>query len=66
MSESLGVGATHVRIEEAARILGVSRTQMFRLLKNGEIASYRVGRHRLVPRAACAEFIEKNTVPATR
>jgi excisionase family DNA binding protein len=46
-----------VRPEEAARMLRVSRTEMFRLLDSGEIRSLLIGRRRRIPVAALDEFV---------
>lgn len=36
-------------VEEAAKLLGVSRVTMFRRLAEGRIGSIRLGRRRLIP-----------------
>jgi excisionase family DNA binding protein len=41
-----------VSITEAARLLGVSRTSLYQLMDTGELSSRKLGRRRLVPRAA--------------
>ena len=38
-----------VTVPEAGRILSVGRTRAFRLVNSGYLASYKVGRSRLVP-----------------
>ena len=45
--------------ELTAGILGISRTGVFALIRDGELASILVGRRRLVTRAAIEAFIEK-------
>jgi excisionase family DNA binding protein len=46
-----------LRVEEAALILGVGRTTAFQLIANGSLATVRIGRRRLVPRAALDQFL---------
>lgn len=55
----------NLRVEQAAEYIGVSRMQVFRLLRAGELGSFRVGRRRIIRRADCDEYIERNRVPAT-
>lgn len=45
--------------EDAARELGIGRTQMFALIKDGEIDSVKIGRSRRVPRVALVEYVER-------
>lgn len=42
--------------EEAAERLGIGRTLMYRLIRNGEIESVRIGRLRRVPAAAINDY----------
>lgn len=46
-----------VRPEEAARMLQISRTEMFRMIGSGEIASILIGRRRRIPVAALNEYV---------
>ena len=46
-----------VAVEEAARLLGLSRTSLYELLESGRIRSIKVGSRRLVPTAALDEFL---------
>lgn len=46
-----------VRPEEAARMLRVSRTEMFRLLGSGEIRSLLIGRRRRIPITALDDYV---------
>jgi excisionase family DNA binding protein len=46
-----------VRPEEAARMLQISRTEMFRMIKAGEIGSILIGRRRRIPVAALNEYV---------
>lgn len=52
-------GAILLRVEEAARRLGIARTLMFRLIKDGEVESVRVGRLRRVPVASLGEYVDR-------
>jgi len=42
--------------EEAAQQLGIGRTMMYRLIRNGDIESVRIGRLRRVPAAAIQDY----------
>lgn len=44
---------------QVAEILGVSRTLVWRLIKSGELPSFRVGRLDRVPRAAIEELLNR-------
>lgn len=59
-------GRTYLTLDESSKYLGVSRTQIFRLLRAGRLATYMVGRKRLVPLAVLDEFIEQNTTVVSR
>lgn len=43
-------------VEEAAEQLGIGRTVMFRLIRNGDIESVRIGRLRRVPASAIQDY----------
>ena len=45
--------------EEAAHLLRVGRTQLFRLLATGELESVRIGRLRRVPYEACLAYVRR-------
>jgi excisionase family DNA binding protein len=45
-------------VPDAARRLGVCQAMLWRLLKDKEIASFTVGRRRLIPRVEQLRFIE--------
>ena len=45
--------------QEAAAVLRVGRTTMYRLINSGEIRSITIGRKVLIPRTFIREFIEK-------
>jgi excisionase family DNA binding protein len=44
-------------VEEAARILGISRNSAFRAVQRGQLPSMRIGRRILVPRVLLTEMI---------
>jgi excisionase family DNA binding protein len=45
------------RIEEAARILGVSRSQAYEAAKRGEIRTFKIGKRILVPKQVVADIL---------
>lgn len=46
-------------VEQAAEMLGIARTSMYRLIGTGEVESVQVGRLRRIPMACLEEFIER-------
>ena len=48
-----------LKVEDAARLLGVGRTTFFDLIGQGRIQTVRVGRRRLVVRAGLERFVEE-------
>jgi excisionase family DNA binding protein len=48
-----------VRAEEAARLLGISRTRTYEMLRKGELRSVRLGRARRVRLADIEALVEK-------
>lgn len=46
-----------LRPEEAAEYLSIGRTEIFRLIKTGELESVTIGRLRRIPVAACERFV---------
>jgi excisionase family DNA binding protein len=45
-------------VAEAARVLGISRSYCYELVQGGQLPSLRLGRRRLIPRAALERFVE--------
>ena len=45
-------------VEEASRLLGISRAHAYELVARGELAHIRLGRRVVVPRRAIDELIE--------
>ena len=54
--------------KESAALTGLSLRTISQLLTSGELRSIRVGRRRLIPRLALAQFVQSShsTSPATR
>jgi excisionase family DNA binding protein len=44
--------------EDAARVLGISRTSLFKLLREGRLPGVHVGRRRLIPAQALQKFVD--------
>ena len=49
-------------VEEAAGMLGVGKTCIFFLIKEGQIKSVKIGRRRVIPASELASFLERNLV----
>ena len=47
-------------VEEAGRMLGISRGSAYEAVRNGQIPSIRIGRRLLVPRARLLELVGSN------
>lgn len=45
-------------VEEAAQRLGIGRTTMYSLVKNGEVRTVTIGRLRRVPLACLNEYVD--------
>jgi excisionase family DNA binding protein len=50
-----------VRVEEAARLLSLSRSTIYEMLDRGELPSVRCGAARRIPLAALRVWIERQT-----
>ena len=55
-----------LRMPEAARALGISRSQIYSLAARGEIPIVRIGASLRVPAAALDRWLEENTVGGSR
>jgi excisionase family DNA binding protein len=53
------------RIEEVARLLGISRNSAYEAARRGEIPTIRIGKRLLVPRAAVNRLLEEPHRKAT-
>ncbi len=47
------------RPEQVARLLNISRTAVYDLIRTGDLASVRTGRARRIPRCTIESFIEQ-------
>ena len=56
-----GVVRKALSVEMAAKMLGISRSMGFKLIRRGELRSIKAGTRTLVPVAAVDEFIEQNS-----
>ena len=52
-------------IEEAAKLLRISRPLAYRLVKNGQIPSVRLGHRHIISRLELMRFIEKGGLTAS-
>ncbi|MER7460946.1 helix-turn-helix domain-containing protein [Micromonospora echinaurantiaca] len=53
-----------LRVEEAARALGIGRSLVYDLIRSGRLRSFKVGSRRLIPAAAIDETIATLTEEA--
>ena len=51
-----------LRAVEVARLLGLSRSQIYQMMAGGQLPVVRIGRAVRVPKRALAEWIRTNTV----
>lgn len=49
-----------VTVEEAAEILGISRSSAYECVHRGELRAIRLGRRLVIPRSALAELLGAN------
>jgi excisionase family DNA binding protein len=49
-------------VEEAGRLLGISRAFAYELVARGELPAIKLGRRRLVPKAALSALLESDSV----
>ena len=55
--ERLTDTAVLLTVEEAAELLRIGRTQAYRLVRDGELRSVKIGASRRIPRAALDELV---------
>ena len=48
-----------VRVNVAARMIGIGRTKFYELIGNGEVETIKVGKATLIPTASLTAFIER-------
>jgi excisionase family DNA binding protein len=53
-------------VDEAAKALGIGRTQAYRAVQSGEIPSIRIGRRYLIPRAALEKMLRREPTAGTQ
>lgn len=53
-------------VDDAARLAGVGRSILYERLLAGDISSVKIGRRRLVPRAALVAYVERLMAEAER
>lgn len=51
------MGKALYRVEEAATVLGIGRTQVFHLIRTGTLRSVKIGASRRVPAVAIREYL---------
>ena len=56
--------ARTLTVDEAAKLLGISRNLAYELVRLGQIPSVRLGRRIVVPRAALERVLEEVVRPA--
>jgi excisionase family DNA binding protein len=52
-------------VEDASKVLGVSRSKMYEMVAAGEVRSIKIGRMRRVPRKILDEYVERKINEAT-
>jgi excisionase family DNA binding protein len=50
-----------IRVDEAARLLGLSRAMVYQMVARGELPHVRVGRAVIIPVKALEEWLESRT-----
>ena len=50
-----------VSVEDAATQLGIGRSTMFELIRNGRLSSIKVGKRRLIPTSELRAFLDRAT-----
>jgi excisionase family DNA binding protein len=53
-----------VTIPEAVKLTGVGRTSLYLMIASGKIASVKIGKRRLIPRAELRRVLADNLIPA--
>jgi len=59
-------GTETLSIEQAARVIGISRGLMYELAREGRVPVLRLGRRLLVPRAALDNYLANPPQPVAR
>ncbi len=58
------VSEGNLTVPEAARLIRLSRSQLYALMSKGELPFIKIGKRRLVPRRALLDLMERNLVGA--
>lgn len=53
-----------VPADEAAKLLGIARTRVWKLIGDGEIASFKLGKRRMISTSELRRFIDRKTSEA--
>jgi excisionase family DNA binding protein len=59
-AEPSPIPRTALRVDEAARSLGLSRTGLYRLIREGKIRVVKVGSRTVIPLTALDEILKRN------
>lgn len=59
MSQAEQITALSISVEEAARVIGYSRSGVYELIAKGEIKAFKLGRRRLILMSELKAFIER-------
>jgi excisionase family DNA binding protein len=57
--QSQGIPRLLLAVDEAAACFGIGRSQMYHLIKGGDIASFTIGAYRKIPVAALEAYVER-------
>jgi excisionase family DNA binding protein len=57
LDTTTGISPRVLRVEEAARALGIGRSLVYDLIRTGRLRSFKVGSRRLIPATAIDEVI---------
>jgi excisionase family DNA binding protein len=58
---NIELAAATYRIDEAAKVLGISRNKCYEAAKSGQLPTVRIGKRLLVPKIALAKLLEGAT-----
>lgn len=58
MSSTLSQGRATTTVNDAARVLGISRNSAYAAVARGDLPSFRIGKRILVPTARLRELLE--------
>jgi excisionase family DNA binding protein len=64
--DKAGAGRMLLTVEQAASLLGVGRTTMFALIRNGEVGTVQIGRLRRIRPADLATYVDRLSAVARK